>query len=210
LLFLSLVHLVLAPVLLPVRASSMEVVGAVVDRAQGSIPDSADIRDRTVIIVNAPFDIMASYVQVMRESRGQNRPRHLHWLAVSSSPLEIGRAGERTLRVRPRAGFLHTPPERHYRGSAAGLGRGAVVRLPEMKVTVTEVTDDGRPQAAEFEFRRGLDRPGYLFLVYDKGKYRPFNLPAAGQTVELPAEDFFRTMVSELLGIGATAPGGAR
>lgn len=205
LIFLLLIHLVLAPVLLPFWARSMEVLGRVVDRAERSIPASADIRDKTVIIVNAPFDIMASFIQVMRESRHQNRPRHLYWLAVSSSPLEIGRSGERTLRVRPRAGFLHTPPEQHYRADAGSLGRGAVVRMPQMSVTITAVTEDGRPQEADFEFHRALDSTGYLFLVYENGKYRPFNLPPAGQTVKLPAEDFFTTMISELLGLRAAA-----
>jgi hypothetical protein len=205
LLFLFLVHVVLPPLALPVQARSREFLGAAIDRAEGSIPASADIRDKTVIIVNAPFDIMASYVQVMRESRHRNRPRHLYWLAVANSPLELRRVGERTLRVRPRRGFLRTPLEQHYRADAGSLGRGAVVRLPEMTVTITAVTDDGRPQEADFAFRRALDSPRYLFLVYENGKYKPFDLPAAGRTVKLPAEDFLTTVISETLGVDVAA-----
>ncbi len=211
LLFLVPVHLLLAPALLPVRAHSMELLGGVVERAERSIPATADIRDKSIIIVNAPFDIMASYVQVMRESEGHNRPRHLYWLATASSPLRLTRTDARTLRIEPREGFLRTPLELHYRGDPGALGRGTVVDMPGMRTTVEEVTRDGRPRAVSFAFDRALESPRYLFLVWNDGAYRPCELPAIGEIVRLPREDFYRTVVSSGLFSGAgTDPGRAR
>jgi hypothetical protein len=185
--------------MLPVRARQMDFLGAAVDRADRSIPMSESIQHKTVIIVNAPFDIMASHIQVMRASGHRPRPRHLHWLSTAGSPLAVTRSGDRQLSIKPRSGFLYTPLERHWRGEPSALKKGRVVRLSEMDVEITSMTSDGRPQKARFTFDAVLDSERYLFLYWYDGEYRPFNLPKPGETVRLPAEDFFLTVISSVL-----------
>ncbi len=197
--FLAVLHLVVAPLLLPVRARSMEVLGAAMDRADRSIPMTEAITQKTAVIVNAPFDVMASYIQVMRQSRRQPRPRHLYWLSTASSPLHVSRVGERTLRIRPRHGFIYTPPEQHYRGDFSAFSKGQVIRLSEMNVHINDRTADGRPAEADFTFSAPLDSGRYLFLSWVDGEYKPFNMPAQGQSVRLPAQDFFRIVFSTIV-----------
>lgn len=192
------VHLVLAPVLLPIRAYSMNLLGRVIDRADQSIPRSRAIRDRTVIIVNTPFDVMSSYIQVMRESRRQPRPRHLYWLSTASSPVKIARVAFQTLEITPREGFVYTPLERHYRGNPGALVKGSVVALSEMSVRITETTRDGRPRSARFTFASPLDCQRYLFLAWSEGKYIRFIIPDLGEQVTLPGAGFFDVVFSSI------------
>jgi hypothetical protein len=192
------VHLVAAPLSLPVRAWSVEWLGAALARADAGVPRDASIEGRTVIVLAAPFDVMLSYLQVRREAQGVPRPEHLYWLATASSPVEVERLDGRTLRVRPRRGFLLTAPERHYRGDPAALAPGTTVPLGEMTARVVDATDDGRPWTVDFTFRAPLDDPRYLLMGYADGTLRPARLPVGGR-VTLPREDFFQTVLGPVL-----------
>lgn len=195
---LVLVHLVAAPLALPLRAAAMDLLDETLSRADRGVPESQELAAQTVVVLNAPFDVMISYLQVAREARGAHRPSHLYWLATASSELLIERVDARTLRVRPARGFLYSAPERHYRGDPEALGLGARVALSEMTVRVSEVTPDGRPAAAEFEFREPLASPRYRFMRWADGALEPAALPAAGERVILPRADFFGTLLETL------------
>jgi hypothetical protein len=192
-------HLVLAPLMLPPRAGALEVIGAALARADRGVPADPAIEGRTVVVLNAPFDVMLSLLQPAREAAGVPRPAHLYWLATASSQLAIERVGARSLRVRPERGFLYSSLERHYRGDPRGLQVGATRALSEMTVRVVEVTADGRPQAAEFRFREPLESPRYRFLSFADGELVPAALPALGARTTLPREDFFAVVLDEAL-----------
>jgi hypothetical protein len=198
---LVLLHAVVAPALLPVWASAMRVLGSAVARADEGIPRSPDIRARTVVVVNAPFDALLSYLQVGRQATGAPRPEHLYWLATASSELSVQALDARTLRIRPARGFLLTEPERHYRGDASNLRSGTTVDLSQMRVRVLDVTKDARPAAAEFRFAEPLSSPRYVLLRYDHGRLVHWQPPAVGQTTVMPREDFLATMLSEAFGL---------
>jgi hypothetical protein len=199
-------HLILAPLMLPLRAGVPELTAAALARAERGVPVADAIEGQTVVVLNAPFDIMVSYLQPAREARGVPRPAHLHWLATASSPLTIERVDERTLRVRPERGFLYSSAERHYRGDPRALKVGASVTLSEMTVRVVEVTADGRPQAAEFRFRDQLESGRYRFVRFLDGELVPARLPERGGRVSFPREDFFAVMLHEALGAARERP----
>lgn len=190
-------HLVLAPVLLPIRSHSMDLLGALINRANRTVPASEAIRDKTVVIINTPFDAMVSYLQVMREYSHQSRPAHLYWLSTASSSLEVTRVAHRTLRITPRKGFVYSPPERHYRSDFTSLFKGSQVRLSEMQVTIVETGSDGRPHTADFTFESPLESDRYRFLYWSKGEFRPFAIPPIGKTTLMPAEEFYRVVLLE-------------
>jgi hypothetical protein len=194
---LVLLHLVVAPLLLPIRALGMGVLRSALDRAEASLPGAPEIAQRTVIVLDAPFDLMCSYVQPSRQARGLPRPAHVHWLAVASSPLELRVLDAHALEVRPARGFLLTGPEQHYRGDPSGLPAGARVELTEMRVEVLDVSADRRPASARFTFREPLSSPRYLFVRYQDGRFVPWQPPPPGTTLQLPQADFFPTMAAE-------------
>lgn len=190
------IHLCLAAVLLPVRAYSMNLLGKVIDQADRTIPMTEALRKQSVVIVNTPFVVMASYLQVARESRRQPRPKHLYLLSTASSTVQVKRIAERTLEVTPRLGFIYTPLEKHYRANARELAKDKIVNLSEMKVRITATTRDGRPHSAAFTFREPLDSERYRFVVWSNGGYRRFAIPKIGTSVELPPRDFYRVVIS--------------
>jgi hypothetical protein len=192
-------RLIVCTLLWLILGGAMNVLGSAIDRIDRDIPATPDITSRTVIVVNAPFDTMLSYLQVAREARGTPRPAHLYWLASASSRLALETLDERTLRVRPARGFLLMPIERHYRSDPRALAVGASVSLSEMTVRVLAVTPDGRPAAADFRFREPLSSPSYLLRRWERGRLLPFVPPSRGQIVHLPREDFFRTLFWETL-----------
>ena len=196
---MALVHLLLAPASLPVRAYSMEMLGAALERAEEGVSKEPNIAGRHAILLNAPFDVMASYLQVRREARGEPRLATFNWLATASSELRVERRGPSTLRVTPAGGFLHTAPERHYRGDTRALPVGAEVRLSAFTARVMEVTSDGRPAVVDFELAAPLEDPRYLLLRYRDGRFEPLEPPAIGQSLRLPREDFFAAVLSPLL-----------
>jgi hypothetical protein len=58
-----------------------------------------------------------------------------------------------------------------------------------MTVEITELTADGRPAEALFEFPFRLEDPELKWLKWEDGIYVPFDLPQVGTTLSLPAHE---------------------
>jgi hypothetical protein len=193
-------HLVVAPLALPARALQMGVYGTALDRAERSLPSDASIVDSTFIILDAPFDMMASYVQPARAARGAPRPKHLQWLATASSPVTVRGIDEHTLDVEVERGWMHTPLERHYRGDVHSLPRGAEVTLTAFTATVRESTDDGRPRIVRFRFNEPLRAPHHRWLRWDDDRYAAIEPPAPGEVVRFAACELAPTVMRSAFG----------
>lgn len=194
----AVLHLIVAPLLLPVRAGQMQVLGSLLDHADASILQAPDVERRTVVLLGPPADIFASYIQPARAWNGVPRPEHLYWLASASSELEVHRSGVDRLTVRPAQGFLFAPLEQHYRGDVRSLPAGSEVVLSRMTARVTTSLPDGRPREVEFTFREPLESDSYAFMRWEGGRYVPFTLPVDGR-VTLPARDFGQELLEHAL-----------
>jgi hypothetical protein len=193
-------HLGCAPLLLPLRAAQMQVAGYALERANTEWQDAPNLAERTVVIVNAPVDVFASYLQAELAWKRRPEPRHLYWLTSAGSPLQLTRTGERSLSIEREGGFLSTPLERHYRAQFSAFSPSWKVQLSEMSVEVGHVTQDHRPLAVNFRFQERLESNDYLFLVWRRDRYERLTLPELGRSLDLPAEDWgtlsFRTALS--------------
>jgi hypothetical protein len=195
-------HLVAAPLLLPVRAGQMELFAVAHDRGESGIPRDATIEGRTVVIVAAPTVLFANYIQAERELLRTPRPAHLYVLASASSPITVTRSGSNALLLRPEEGFLYTPLEQHYRGKRP-LAVGDRVELSAMAAEVVEALPDGRPRAVRFDLGAGQDGEGEkapLVLTWSAGRFTPLRIPDEGTTVTLPEEDFGKILLSAAFG----------
>ena len=189
---LALIHLVLSPPLLLLRARSMVTVGGVLDRADAGIPSTPEIADRTVVIAAAPSDALAGYIPLMRASRGQPRPAHLYWLATATTAVTLERVDARTLRVIPDEGLLRHEVDRMFRSPrAAPFAPGDAVALPGVTFTVESVTADGRPARVLARFDRSLEDPSLVWRRWERRSYVPYAPPAVGARETLPAVDLF-------------------
>jgi hypothetical protein len=196
---LVLLHVVLGPLLLPIRAYALAPLARLSARLDGAVPRTAAVREQTVVVLNAPFNVLLSYLQIARAVQGVPRPAHLYWLASASSETEVTRVGPNVLQVTQQAGFLRRPEETHYRADVRDLPVGTRLARAGMQIEVAAVTGDSRPATVRFHFAEALESGRYLFYVYRSGELVPYQPGARGDSVHLPAEDFFQLMASEAL-----------
>jgi hypothetical protein len=196
------VHLVASPLLVPVRAAQMQVTARAIEHASAALAAIPDVASRTVVLVNPPVDVFASYLQAELAWHRSPRPRHLYWLTSAGTKLRVTRTGSAELSVEREHGFLSTPLERHYRAGAAGLVKGRTVELDGMTARVESNTADGRPLRVGFRFREPLESDGYAFLAWENGRFEPFEPPRLGGVVVFPAEELGAILARAALGGG--------
>ncbi|MET0593593.1 MAG: hypothetical protein ABW133_12895, partial [Polyangiaceae bacterium] len=198
--FLFFRRAVVSPVMLPFRAHSMDAVGRVADFAADTVQNAGDTTRRTVVVLNAPANILASYLGPTLATRGAPVPAHVRWLAVADSDLSVTRRSERALRVRPAHGFFSSPTDRLYRSERQPLKAGQRIELSDMSVTIGALLPNGNPAEVDFEFRESLDSSQYLWIRWDGGRCFVSKPPAVGETIVYPAGDFLKLLVENVMG----------
>jgi hypothetical protein len=186
---LILIHVVLAAPLLAVRSRSMMTVSRPILRADASIPPSEQLAGGMLVLVNPPSDLFVAYVAIRRAS--ENRPLPTtRWLATGTTNVAITRVDDRTLDVRPDGGFIPFVSERMLRRLDRRFVRGQKITLTGVEVTVTEITDDGRPAQITARFDRSLDDPSLHWEAWRGRGFVPWTPPPVGARVTLPATSF--------------------
>jgi hypothetical protein len=179
------VHAVLAPIVFPLRAANPLGPRWVEQRLYVRLAPGLDLEDRTVVIVNAPSPVNASYLILRRELDGLSVPRHTRVLAPAIPSVTIRRLDARTLAIRPRGGYLRWALDQVFRSERRPFAPGEQVRLTGMTVTIRSLTADGRPAEATFRFDEPLESPSLLWLCFRGGGFEPFRPPDVGQAVEI-------------------------
>jgi hypothetical protein len=187
-------HLLLAPVLLPLRAAGVNDFNRVLAAGDRSIPSSPDIAGKCVVLVNPPLDPFAAYLPVYRQARWQARPRHLLWLNSGVTELAITGAGSNSLRIRAKDGFLSSSTQLMLRDPKRRLKHGETIDLSTATIQVAASTEDGRPLEIVVHFREALRSERLLFLEWRQHGYVPFVPPREGESVTVPALDLVRTL----------------
>ncbi|MCH7814179.1 MAG: hypothetical protein IID40_09185, partial [Planctomycetes bacterium] len=202
------VHLVLSPLLLPVMAGAMGVIGGIVTRPYETLPDDPEFATQTAIIVNPIACIAESLMVRHRIEAGLPVPRRSLSLTPSCCAATLTRTDETTLVVRPQGGYL--PPHRWWPPEAGPppllsnryhlqhldhlvrsrdnpMRLGETVELTTAVIEITALTDDGRPAEATFRFRKPLEDPSLRWFQMNRNRYSTFKVPAVGQTVTVPS-----------------------
>ncbi len=203
---LVVMHVFLAPLGILATMNDMGRLGAVIERAAASLPSGEQVRKQWVLIVQTPSAFVSIYGPLIRALRRQPVPAQTLILGSSVHPIAVERRGERTLVLRPEAGFLpppgtprpgdEDPPavdpvyvfqmlDHLFRDQQLDpLELGERIELTGLAIEVTAVVD-GRPAEVSFRFARTLEDPALRWLRWHDGIYVPFELPAGGETVVL-------------------------
>jgi hypothetical protein len=188
------VHLVAGPLQLPLRARGIVQIRETLERADRSVPSDASVANRVIVYVNPPADPLASYIPIRRAALGIPFARLQRWLVTGSGASTFERLDDRTLRVRIEGGLLKLPSEILFRDiEKHPFVVGDDITLDELRVTIAEVTPDGRPLEYVARFSRPLDDPTYLWLIWKNGSYAPFTPPAIGSKIVIPSADWLST-----------------
>jgi hypothetical protein len=105
-LLLVLLHLVLAPLLLPLRVLAVGFLARIGERLEASIPADETVRRKTLVILGSAAEMTTFPPWMQRRVSNIPRPRHMRVLASCFSSLHVSRLDATTLRVRPEQGFL--------------------------------------------------------------------------------------------------------
>jgi hypothetical protein len=150
---------------------------------------SAADSDRDLIIVNHPMPPLAVMLYAWAVD-GQPLPRSLRVLAPASTVLTVQRLDERSLILCPKSGYFSTPLSGFLYNSEHPLARGETIELSNVSITVLELTEDGRPAKVLFRFHVPLEDPSLKWVYWEEGKFKEFQPPGIGESVELPALGF--------------------
>jgi len=194
------IHLLLSPVMLPIRARTMATVDASQALLDDLVPRTPDVTAQDLVVVSAPTDGLVSYLPIRRAAQGSPRPAHLRLLSTGLAAAEIRRPDARTLVVSRPAGFLETEPERMLRAATLPFAAGERVDLPGLAVEVLAVTDDGRPRDVRFTFAHPLDDPRYRWVAWQGITFAPWTPPAVGETGTLAPVDVEGAIRAQLAG----------
>ncbi|MCC6488714.1 MAG: hypothetical protein IT364_14545 [Candidatus Hydrogenedentes bacterium] len=174
-------HLIGAPVALPGSSMMLGIAAKKMERAYASIPQDPDVRERTVIVLQAPSDFMPWHFSLIRASLQIPYPGHLRVLSSGKRDVTVEVLDAHTLVLRAERSLIGNPGTSVFRGPANPMGPGEKVRLAGMTVQVLEVDNAGFPQAAEFRFDDPLDSPSMNIL--GAGQV-PFKLEKVGRYIK--------------------------
>lgn len=179
---LALLHLVIAPVLLPLRALTMWRYERALARARDSAFALVEFPQQELVLLNAPDAYFASMLVLTRAARHERLPALTLCLNGSLEPLQIRRDDPYTLELVPRAGFITPGFNEIYRAPRRPIPEGHVFWFPAFQVRVDRVSQAGEPLSARFRFRWPLDAPRMVFAVFRDGRYQRIAMPAIGET----------------------------
>jgi len=181
-------HLLLAPLLVAPRVMLLGYVAGMGEILDASIPVDASVRDKTLVILSSSAEMTTFPSWMQRQVTGTPRPRRMRLLATCFADLRVTRLDAARLRVRPDRGFLDYETLRMVRGLSRPFHPGDTVVLPGLRVRVNEVTTDGRPAEADFDFGLPLEDASLLWMrVRAGGPLDRWSPPPVGETVLLPS-----------------------
>ncbi len=184
-LVLVLVHMIMAPILLPLRAAYPIGPRSFDKDYYAQCLAGGAVEKQDLIIVNQPVPLYTVWLLCMRELNGQPVPRHTRVLAPGIPSVSINRPDARTLVIRPQNGYLYWWFNQLFRDKNHPMVLGERVELTGMTAIVTELTEDGRPAEALFRFAVPLEDSSLRWIKWKDGRFEPFVPPAIGETIEL-------------------------
>jgi hypothetical protein len=182
---LVLLHAVIAPPLLAVRATAPTGPRWYVRRLYIRLPFDDALEHQDLVVVNAPSAMHANYCLILRDFAGQPGPRAMRVLGPGFRSTKVSRVDEHTLEVAPEGGYLGLFLDRLFRSDQHPLRAGEEIILPRMRCRVMSLTEDGRPAVVSFRFDCVLEDPSLRWIQWTGGTFVPFTPPAVGEQIEL-------------------------
>jgi len=185
--FLLVAHGLVAPLSMPFACTSATIFGNAVERGLSVFPDGPEIAERTIVMLNAPFDVFGANLPLLRAARGQTLPRHIWVLSVGLGVTEVSRRDAHTLDIQTEGGFFPFPYGTTFRGPQAPFHAGDRFTVSDFTAEVLAVTDDHRPGLVRFRFETPLEDPARLWYCLGDRAMTPCTPPKIGESMQLPA-----------------------
>lgn len=177
-------HLIVAPLLLPVRVRSVALLlGRAQDRAGATFPDAGG---ETLVVANAPDWFVIAYGAMDVYLHGRARPELIRLLGVTLAPVAIERTDAHTIVVRPGRPYLEDPVSLAVRRLGT-MRAGERIELTGATIVVEELDAAGRPTVVRWTFDRPLDE--LRWATWEGTGFVAMRPPRIGETVTTPEID---------------------
>lgn len=180
-------HLVLSPLMLPLRAIALQGHNAwMLQAADDLYPTGASPIAHLVIVNAADYytGIGVASIGAFRHPPGAPCVRVLYG---GLDPVEVSRPDLRVLVIKAPLGFLNHGLNRVFRSPHQPMHEGEGLQLTRLQIVVEEVDAAGVPTVARFHFRDVLEGPELRWFSFQNGRYVPFVPPAVGKSLVISA-----------------------
>ncbi len=178
-------HLVLSPLLLPVRVALVDLVGGLINDVVHAMElDESRLEDQSLVVLNAPVMGIAPNISIIRLGEGVPAPARVRDLGPNfpAEPLTLERRDGHTLVVTRPSGFPHLffrgQPEFQYEV-------GDEVVLSDVTITIEAVTEAGLPQRVAYRFAVPMEDDSLQWIVFDGKRFVAYQPPGVGMSETL-------------------------
>ncbi|MCB9714626.1 MAG: hypothetical protein H6712_12240 [Myxococcales bacterium] len=183
---LLVLHLLLA-LLLPLRVGTTRWihgrVEAIADALAGP-PGSPAIAEQTVVLLNAPSDLVMLYSRAIAQRDGRPFPARVEYLYAGAGELTVHRATEHTLELESTRPWLVAPLDRMLRSDLA-FAPGQRFERPCLTAEIVATSPDSLPTRVRVDLH--VQRPGCRLraMIWRGEVPEPAELPALGSSMVL-------------------------
>jgi hypothetical protein len=181
--FLFVSHLVLAPLLLPLRTLEFGLYDRAYVQGARSLDRVGDFSGRTLVIVNGPDFFFTWWAPVFRFVEDRSVPARLRVLGDAEGVVEVLRPDANTLRLRAATGFAGHRLAPIVTDPAHPIEVGFTHATDDLSVVVRALGSDGRPTEIDCRYATPLEDDDRVYVIWTKAGYRRFELPPIGGTV---------------------------
>jgi hypothetical protein len=188
--FFVVVHVVLAPLLLPLREAQL---GAFfrrpIQRGAATLLTLDDRSDATTyVIVNAPNALVPMFTAAEHVvETGGKGPTKSRLLGVTvSGTLGVERVDERTLALEFSDGFPQEPLSRFFRDPKMPFTPGQEIRIEGFLVRIESCDAYGNATRVTFQFDVPLEDPSLSWIVWEKTGFVRYRPPSIGERETRP------------------------
>jgi hypothetical protein len=206
---LAIMYLAVSPMMVISNPASTRMIA----EAQASVANfgsDPNIARQHLYVVNPPSAMSYAAGLLQRLLSNEPFPASINYLSSGFAPVHIERVDARTLLVTPEGGYTPLPGsivdketgdvtqvglenvyralDGFYYNPQNPMQVGQVVALSEVKMEITEMTDDRRIAQAAFTFAHPLEGNRYVWLLWDEdtSTYERVQMPSVGETRVYP------------------------
>jgi hypothetical protein len=176
------IHLVLAPLLLPVTSSVLGVLGRWVDRVTASVACGPENADKTIILTNLPT-IFLGEPWLFPHDPSRVAPRRVRPIASTTGRVSVSREDARTFVVTLAPDATADPLIRLFRDPAHPFLVGEEGTAPGLHATILSLADDGSISSVRYVFDRDLDDPSFRWIGWNGSSLYDTKAPPIGTRV---------------------------
>lgn len=194
-----LVHVVLAPLLLPLRGRTVgQLLHEYIESAARTLPRKAG---SMYVVVNAPDPLVAGiagsvhYHEKPEPLASLPRLRQLSILAEGEGTVE--RIDDHTLSLTATQGLFRDPMSQVFRSPSLPFHVGEVVTVSGMRVEIMEVGAEGFPRRINFRFDASLEDPSLTWITWQHQGFIPWKPPAPGEKVTLASTSLVEALTGQ-------------